>query len=371
MTTDRVLRVLIIDDNNDMASDARREIEESFTDDSITVQVQIANDFDEGYRLVSQGACDLVVLDVRRDASGGRPEDQAAGRHVYSDIRKARFVPVVFWTALPEHVAGEEMLPLVAVLAKEDLERLPDTIRAAVDSRAVSVMAEIERHVDDVLRDHMWKELAPHWAEYTDGGESSGIARVLISRLARVLDADREQHFTSHPSHRYLYPPAVEAHGPGDVLREKSDSSWWIVLTPACDFEQNKAERVVLAHAGHLSETKKYKAWRSNTDNSNKWNDLRQNILMATQNRYHYLPAFREIPDLVVDLQYLRSIELDEIGNFDAVASLASPFAEALLVQHSHYAGRIGVPDLDADYVKTRLLAEATVGPEGAQSESS
>ena len=78
-------------------------------------------------------------------------------------------------------------------------------------------------------------------------------------------------------------------------------------------------------------------------------------MLKANQGRYYYLPAFRDLPDLVVDLENVRAVALDELASMTAVASLVSPFSEALLVQHSQFRGRIGVPDLDIDLVKKRL----------------
>ena len=81
---------------------------------------------------------------------------------------------------------------------------------------------------------------------------------------------------------------------------------------------------------------------------------------MATQGRYHYLPAFRDIPDLVIDLENVRSVKADTLEAMDPIASLVSPFSEALLIQHSQFRGRIGVPDLDAEIIKQRLQEAST-----------
>jgi CheY-like chemotaxis protein len=357
------LRVLIIEDKPDMAADAKREIEDAFgAGDEVQVDVTVVNDFDEGRRLVRQGGCDLVVLDVRRDAPIATLEDDTAGRTVFHEIKRDRFVPVVFWTALPAQVQSEAMPPLVAVLEKGELDQLPDVIRRAIDSRAVSVMATLENQVAETLRHHMWTELAPHWEEYTSSDQEPVLAQVLISRLARTLDANLDATFTSHPSHRYIYPPAPNAgRGPGDLLSEGhgNDMKWWVTLTPACDFAQGKADRVTLAHARPLSEFAEYSAWRDSDNSNGKWTPLGR-LLTATRDRYRYLPKFREIPDLVIDLQSVRSIEFEDLSTFRVVASLSSPFAESLLAQNSHYAGRVGVPDLEANATRERLLADRT-----------
>lgn len=359
---DKAVRVLIVEDQEDLAADARREIEEAFEEnEEIDVEVAVETDFDEGFAKVQRGESDVVVLDVRRDTPDPSADDETAGRTVFFNIKEACFAPIIFWTALPEKVRDDEMTPLVTVVTKQDMDELPKAIEAAIASRAVTTITDIETHVATVLRQHMWTELAPNWAEYTKDGDSADIAQVLLSRLARVLDQDREQSFTAHPSHRYIYPPASNVWSPGDVLRSL-DGTWWVVLTPACDFEQEKVEFVLLAKANPLEAHPKYEKWAGANDGSsnkdNYWTSLRQHVLMATQGRFHFLPAFREIPDLVIDLENVKSVPVKDLDDENAVASLVSPFAEALLVQHSHFRGRIGVPDLDSELIKVRLIAE-------------
>lgn len=355
----QVVRVLIIEDQTALAADAQREIRDAFEDsDEIEIQVSVATDFDEGFQRVRDGESDVVVLDVRRDATATTPEDDTAGHAGFLDIKNARFAPIVFWTALPEKVSHEEMPPLVTVVTKEDIEKLPAVITAAVASRALATINEIEQHVATVLTEHMWNELAPNWAEYTADGDTADIAQVLLSRLARILDDEREQANASHPSHRYVYPPASTRRAPGDILRA-ADQTWWVTLTPACDFAQSKVEFVLIAQADPLESNARYQKW-AETKSKGAWNELERNVLKATQGRYNYLPAFRDLPDLVVDMENVRAVAASELEPMEAVASLVSPFSEALLVQHSQFRGRIGVPDLNVGLVQARLLSSGT-----------
>ena len=361
------VRVLIIEDKDALAADAQREIEDAFEEsDEIEVEVSVETDFDAGFAKFSRGDSDVVVLDVRRDSPDPSPDDEAAGHAVYLNIKDARFAPVIFWTALPDSVRHEEMPPLVTVVTKDDTDKLPAAIQAAVASRALTTISGIEQHVATVLRKHMWTELAPNWTEYTEGADSEVIAQILLSRLARVLDDRREGALTARPSHRYIYPPTSEVHAPGDILRG-ADQTWWVTLTPACDFAQKKVGFVLLAHAVPLEEHPKYRAWKDEyTDEKNQgkaeynrgkaeWNTLRQDILTSTRGRFHYLPSFRDIPDLVIDLEDVRAESGSDLSGYVPIASLSSPFAESLLIQHSHHRGRIGVPDLDSELIKQRL----------------
>jgi hypothetical protein len=47
----------------------------------------------------------------------------------------------------------------------------------------------------------------------------------------------------------------------------------------------------------------------------------------------------------------LQRKKLDEM---DRIASIDSPFAEALLAEFTRYFGRVGTPDLDLDYIINR-----------------
>jgi CheY-like chemotaxis protein len=362
------VRVLIIEDQADLAAYAQREIEDAFeSSEEIEVEVFVETDFDEGLARVRHGDSDVVVLDVRRDTPDASSAEETAGHAVFLDIKDACFAPVVFWTALPEKVTHEQMIPLVTVVTKEETDQLPVAIQAAVASRAVVTISGIEQYVATVLRKHMWNELAPHWAEYTEGAQAADIAPVLLTRLARVLEEDREGSLTARPSHRYVYPPISDNRAPGDILRA-SDQTWWVTLTPACDFAQDKVGFALLAHATPLEEHPKYGDWKNEyTADKNKdkaeqkrgkgeWNTLRQDVLASTRGRYHYLPRFRDIPDLVIDLEDVRAEAGSSLSDFSPIASLASPFAEALLIQHSQYRGRIGVPDLDAEIIRRRLV---------------
>lgn len=355
-------RVLVIDDNPEMTADAEREIHDAFDHDpDLEVLITVETSFEVGLQLVKEGSCDIVVLDVRRDRTETVAEEQYRGRRDYFEIRAERFLPIIFWTALPQNVGDLRMPPLVDVFPKEELEHVPDAIRAAIDSGTADVMADIEYRVATVMREHLWNELAPHWDEDTKDGRPEELAHILITRVAHSLQDQALPELTSRPSHCYLYPPVSKRHRPGDLLHRPvgEKDEWWVVLTPACDLEHDgKVDFVLLGRASLLSAHPKYTLW-SPTLSKGKWNDL-NDVLVGKVARYHYLPEFRDIPDLVLDLEHTQSVPVDELGHFKRMASLVSPYSEALLAKYSHFRGRIGTPDLNSASVKERLTAAAS-----------
>ena len=382
--------VLIVDDNAAMAAAAQRELEDVFSNDAEhDVAISVDLDFDSGFRKVAAGECDVVVLDVRRDKTPDLPEDSARGQSVYSEVQKIRFLPVIFHTALGESVEHLSMPPLVQIIAKDELEKLPAAVAAAIDSGVADVTRAIEEHVARVMREHLWDQLAPNWDEDTGGGDPAELAHVLITRVARSLEDRALPEFAvpvdvravedkdlnedepavapERASHRYIYPPVSDSPQPGDILRLLTESGideWHVILTPACDLEQKKVEFVLLGRANLLEMHPKHVAWVENNRSKSKWEPLWR-VLSGTQARFLYLPAYRDIPDLVVDLEQLRSVPAAGLRAYARVASMDRPFGEALLTQHSHFRGRIGTPDLDEEFVRARLEEAAgdTLGP--------
>lgn len=356
MTT-KLVRILIVDDNRDMLTLAERELNDAFeNDEELSIEVSLEASFDAGYNRVRNGECDLVILDVRRDGTPDSGENDRAGREVFERIQNVRFLPVIFWTALPEQVIDQKMEPLVYVFQKDCSDEIPPAVRSAVSSNVVEIMAGIENNVADIMRKHMWGELAPNWEEDTVGGNPLELARVLITRVASSLQDTDFPGLTSAPSHCYLYPPVAEKYRPGDllVLRDGGSEEWWSIITPACDLEhQGKAEFCVLARANLLSGMDEYMNWAAG--GSRKATEALDRVLSGAKARYHFLPAFRIIPDLVIDLEFVKSVPISTLEEYTRVASLISPYSEALLTRNSHFRGRIGTPDLDLTQVKSGL----------------
>ncbi len=48
-------------------------------------------------------------------------------------------------------------------------------------------------------------------------------------------------------------------------------------------------------------------------------------------------------------------VSAEDLNNFERIASLDNPFAEACLAKFARYYSRLGTPDLDIDMVYNRL----------------
>lgn len=366
-------RVLVVDDQQQLADDVVRELNDALgASPHYKLELETEGDFDEAERRLLSEEFDVVVLDVRRERRGHIEEDRQRGEAALERVRQSRFLPVIFYTALPEQVQHLEAPPLIAVVPKDALERVPDAVHAALDSGVPLMTRALQRHVSDVIRTYLWDQVAPNFSEYSSDGRVQ-TAQLLVARVAHSIRetglpalaqelasaafdlSEGNEDPEGSAATYYIYPPVTDSLMPGTLLvvNEGAREQWWVVLTPACDIAQDKAEFILLAKAIDLHEFGSYQEWARSRSGS-KWEPLKR-VLTEAMPRYAFLPEFREIPDLVIDFEQVMSMRKDDAAVHRRVATLDSPYVEALLARHSHFRGRIGTPDLDLDALKARL----------------
>lgn len=385
------VRVLVIEDESQQLKNICRRISDYTYSDGYNLKVEGVSDFSEGSARVGRGEFDIVVLDVNHDGVDVGHSESEAGVTVYRTITRARFVPVVFWTGYTHKVEELENEPFVAVVDKTHSSDVPLKIDQILTSRILEDLRRLEDSLRTEIAKHMWDEVVPNWSEYRrgqdDDSEIGFVEALLLSRLSRFIDSKRmDVLYSKHPGHRYILPSVSANLGPGDILFECGKQRWWVVLNPACDLvprasksascsePQPKVDLVLCASAKRLDEFVQYSNWQASKTKSTK--KALANLLARTEGRYRFCPSFRLIPHLVVDLadtcvvkwnsvfdykeiarsdrdSFVQNSDIvEEIGKskeFVRIASLASPFAEALVVQHSQYFGRVGVPDFDCE----------------------
>lgn len=341
-----------------------------------SIAFETQHDFDEAEDRLREEQFDLVILDVK-DTGGGVASTrdlEGRGRELYERIAETRWIPVIFYTGVPEQVRSLDSPPLVRVVTKNRLEEITEAVRDALTSGVPSLTRRLGALVDQQMRAFLRKEIAPNWGDMAESDQEE-IALVLVHRLAawlkenaiRELDGvlgDSGGSTVGHSSaaRMYLKPPVTHHVTAADILLD-SDGGWWVVLTPACDLYEDppsaqtdkprtaKAEFVRVAKADLLSRSSLVAEWRASGEGRQRVTDA----FRADHNRYRVLPKYPDIPDLLVDFENVRSVPLVDVRQWKRVATLDSPFAEAMLTAHSRAVGRIGTPDINFERLKEEL----------------
>lgn len=365
-------RFLIIEDNSEIA----RQLQEAvpgFVDAPDSAEAEVVATFDEAAELMKVARYDLLILDLKDDSdTDPAAETDPAGLRIFEELKHTRFVPVVFYTALAHKVRDQQTSFVRVVEKTESIARVKEEVKRVLTTQ----LPALARKVEDVQRAYMWDFVSTHWKEFESAHEQADLAYLLARRLALALEGEARRlarKFAGgtipladpanvHPMEMYVRPPVGKNRLAGDILRGvvSGVDAHWVVLTPSCDFEQQgRLHHVLLAQCLPLSGEPEYSAWKQNPSAQAATlraliGDNRQN---AQSERFKYLPGTFFLPDMVVDFQRLKAVPPDRIANLEVIASLDSPFAEAVLARFVRYFGRLGTPDIDKNVVLNRLQA--------------
>ena len=382
-----VWRILFVDDDKDICRQAQEHFEEWRYGEN-QVEVDIENDFANAMYLLERQRYELVILDVFHGevkVSGGGDQ---RGKSILEEIKKRRFIPIIFYTALP--LAVKELESALIKVASKDgkgFANLDAGLRAYLDLPLMRINRELSRHFDETLRDYLWSYISAHWNEISASGEDDAtLAYLLCRRIAASLDIEGAEKLAlrltatpentsivkgkAHPLRYYIMPPETTGYLTGDVLKDTEDS-YCIILTPWCDLTTHgekppKAEHVIVAFAEPLDSFSQYQDWIAEEDPSNTKRKALISILRAPDStlpgkqagRHYFLPGALDLPNLVLDFQQTYSRPIDTLTDLAKIATLDSPFAEAVVSSYTRFLGRVGAPDLDVDKVLDGLKSK-------------
>lgn len=372
-------RVLVVDDELDVGETISALLE-SYTpvSDARPITTRFERSFDKAVDLLANEVFDILVLDIRGE-SGITPTEEA-GIEVFNEIRRRRFIPIIFYTALPDVSAGISKAPFVQTVSKTAEEPFADLKRAIehiVGSGLPHLLRSVSSHLAEFERAFMADFVENNWPSLVDRPED---VSYLLARRLSVSFEERAENLAQelsqvelitraglvHATRYYVQPPHSD-YRMGDVLaipisvEEDADGRFFVILTPSCDLVLRsgsmKADVVVLSECLPLESFKEYQDWKSEPSSNNR-ERLRRLLTSrpkGQEDRYFYMPAAWDVPDVFADLQRVTSIPCDELQSYRKIASLDSPFAEALSYRFNRYMGRVGVPDLNIDDVLRRL----------------
>ncbi|MEV7389314.1 hypothetical protein [Streptomyces sp. NPDC091215] len=388
--------VVVVEDNEDYRDDIKEQLLQSDVAYGRAPRVIPVGNFSQAEVFLSAQTVDVVILDVRDDQGS-----DDAGEQLLDNLKSTRFVPVVFYTAYTERVEPLAQPPVVQIVGKEEhTDVLLDAVRVAFDSQLPIAVRGLSDHVREVTREYLW-DIAEQWSSLGDYGAEEKTT-LLVARLARSMELtlalDGEDRLRGpvgralasptnwHPSRIYVIPPMGKQFDTGDLLLHQGTQRYWVQLTPSCDLANGKADRHLLVAADPLLEVEPFLSW-GNADlkwsrikdavvPSGGWSreekvrraklekdskDLRANckrIILGRYDRFFHLPKFFTVPDLLVDLQHVKTPTDGEMGEYERVSGLASPWSQVLVNRYNRQTGRMGFDDPDADSVLGRISSE-------------
>jgi hypothetical protein len=282
-----------------------------------------------------------------------------------SEIRSRRFCPILAINSGPK---PDEMVTS-ASLAFSDKTK-PEDVNKALTSLLQSGIPSIARRLHDDLDrstgSYLWGFLEKRWPELQESGITEHDVLERLIRRRASIQLSKLDPLSSTPSEVasveglefYIQPPVSGNEiRLGELLRAKTDGQFRVVLTPHCHLaiqpkkDSPKADYVLTIKTLSAGETLKTNPCTSKNEDK-LIEELRRRIqspadMGSPAGRYWFLPGFLEIPDLYCDFLQLQSLPYAQmLKEYDPVAVLDTPFAEALQSCFTRFYSAVGLPSL-------------------------
>lgn len=382
MTDTLFLHILLVEDDKDNLA----LLNESLPDN--LEQCQLRYDpcvsFEEAENKLPWQRYDMVLTDIFMGPNKTEDED-AKAKNIIQKIREKRFCPIIAFTDGSHPLSITQMEGPFTILV--DKSPGNDQIIDAMKNLLKKGLPQIARRLHDELDQlagprYLWDFMEKNWEELEKINQTShGIierlirrrASILLGRLDPLCDDVQEVAYVSAADY-YLIPPISNTFRLGHVLRQKSDKRIFVVLTPHCHLEVQsgasspRAENVMLISTFPaeeiISKIHKKSPFTGNDD------VVRENVRRHIQSpmekgqprgRYWFLPGFLFSRDLYCDFLCVQSIPYDTVySDYEPLAVLDTPYAEALQSCFTSFYQSVGLPNLNPDHFSHLATMEKT-----------
>ena len=351
------MRILIVDDDQQVAEVIKRRLEEQI--DSSTVETE--ESFDAARERIHEFQPDLLVLDLLEgDLAGNLASGLTKVRS-----RLQRFVPLVFFSALGEPPDDAPAGPFEKFISKNEdnaENRLIEEIRLFAPH--IAALQQVEANIHTVAMEVLAKAAGPIWELENDATKRTDLLnRSVKRRIAASIDSSSLSDGEAlSPWELYIYPELGTDLLMGDVLRRheadvKDPGTYRLVLTPSCDLVMRKGrakvDRILVAHCVSIKAF--LQACKVSRDLTGQiaQDALGLALTRPQSNGFIPLPGYASVlPHMAAKLRKLELLSITDNGfkgadgaTYDRVASIDSPFREALSWAYLQIAGRPGLPD--------------------------
>jgi CheY-like chemotaxis protein len=373
-SSDSLLNVLVVDDDPEVIAGLQKTLPRKVNEYHVVWEYE--RSFEVILDLMKVRRFDLIVLDIYRDRSDKiktRPEDRKASGEIIQAIRATRFCPIVVYSdgTLPEEIKLSTFVQYADKAAGNDklIEKINNILQTGVPQMARKLHDELDKSSGSYL----WNFLEDNWVRLQDDEKiNQQILERLIrkrasTQIGRISSAEGKEIENIEGLEFYIRPSiSGDTYRLGEVIRHKQTKDFRVILTPHCHLAVQKAETKPRADfiltvqsfsaKDIIKKEKGDKAWKGKEEEIT--DALRKRInspagLGRPDGRYWFLPGFLDIPDMYCDFLQLESIPYDSLQNdYERIATLDGPFAEALQSCFARFYLAVGIPNLNPENFK-------------------
>ncbi|MCY4641504.1 MAG: hypothetical protein OXC41_02225 [Gammaproteobacteria bacterium] len=361
------LKLFVAEDESNLIRQYEKSVEKWNNDGKEAIEILTARDKGQAMEILESKDCDAAILDLMFP---GDTPSHATGNVLLGIIKKQLRYPVYVVTGNPNELDGEfDDHPFIEVIVRGSIKNddLLEKIFTRYSTGITKIMGKTGR-LEKALKEVFWDHLShaiPHWEkiDLSPDMKEKQLLRHALSHLQEVLAIDEAgQDEKYNTAEVYIKPPVRKSVTPGLVVEREGEK--FVVITPACDVSQNKADFFQLLK---LLEFEKLPDIQSKKRSNNRQNELKKYIKNKKE-RFHFLPRYDDLPASLIDFQDVTTIKSSELPqNCKHVCTITSPFFKDIVNRYSAYYARQGSPDFTDTDTLSKQLNEQLPEPEIVQ----
>ena len=361
------LHVLLVEDDVGDRNQLVRDLPGVFAEKGIEAKIDVKESFEDGMSAATDSTVryDLVISDTYRGPV--RDRDAAVVRMV-EEYRGGKFCPLIIISNgdCPAELKSSAFVKWVSKVNPQDLSQ---AIFEMLDLGVPQLAKTLHDQIDASAGNYLWGFVEDNWPKLVDDarGDSNLLER-LVRRRASLLISDLipSQYAAIESKYGfeyYIYPALDHDYfSLGDILRKKDvQGEFRIVMTPHCYLfkqagqDRPRADYVLTIRTVLAEDLIKSKLQNAVGDDEQtqhrkikNWTNSPAKEVGKPSGRHWYLPKFLEIPNLFCDFFQLESVKYEDlVSDYDSLATLVPPYAEAMQSCFLSFYGSVGIPNID------------------------
>jgi hypothetical protein len=356
------VKLLLVEDENDCIDDFKSTLKRYNIQRESSITFQVANSVEEAITLLDL-SFDGAIIDLKLN------DDIDGGNKVIAEIQEKYRIPIVVLTGTPNNL-NSEITPLLELCLRDNgYDPVLDFLSGIYNTGLTKILGG--RGVfEEALNTLFWKNIPEAITHFVSGDENPKVTQIQLLRytishmnelLEHTLDA------TSNPAETYIYPSIRDSITEGGIVKETETDNLYVVLAPACDISNQKAEFIQLVKITDIQTIPEIQEFikLSKPLSKSKENKLKNKIKTFVRNkssRFHYLPKFGPIvQESIVDFQNVQSVPCTSFkDHYELKGNISGTFYKELVNRFSNNYSRQGSPDYDFPKEESNLLSYLT-----------
>lgn len=356
------MKLLLVEDLDDNIKLFRDTIDRYSRQHNIAITYEIAKSASEASKTLNH-SFDGAIIDLKLE------QDEDGGNKVVREIQEAYRIPIAVHTGTPTNLSINPS-PLLFLNERDSgYDPVFDYLYEIFNTGLTQILGGrgvFEKSLTRLFWNHI-PEAIQHFIECAEASESKQIQllRYSLSHLTEILEEPQNVH--SNTAETYIYPPIKELVVEGGIVNEKTTDNIYIVLTPACDIANQKADFIQMVSVSAITVELENVGFPLSEQNrsrsrSDKLEGKISSFVENKNSRYHYLPKFGAIQkDSIADFQNIKSVPLVVFNEeYELKGSIAGIFYKDLVSRFSSNYARQGSPDYDFIKERQKVLSVYT-----------